>query len=90
MRILSIVGARLNSMKIAPVVVELWRVPQVEHYLVHIGQHYDDQLSGKFSQELNLPQPDVNLQVGSGSHTWQTAEVMKRLEPVLLSIRTSS
>src|ERR1700758_2417728 len=83
MRILSVVGARPNFMKVAPVVEELRRVPGLEHCLVHSGQHYDDKLSGKFFQELNLPQPDINLQVGSGSHAWQTAEVMKRLEPVL-------
>jgi UDP-N-acetylglucosamine 2-epimerase (non-hydrolysing) len=83
MRILSVVGARPNFMKIAPVVVELRRVREVEHCLVHTGQHYDNKLSGKFFQELNLPEPDINLQVGSGSHIWQTAEVMKRLEPVL-------
>jgi UDP-N-acetylglucosamine 2-epimerase (non-hydrolysing) len=83
MRILSVVGARPNFMKIAPLVAELHRVPSVEHCLVHSGQHYDEKLSGKFFEELDLPKPDVNLQVGSGSHTWQTAEVMKRLEPVL-------
>jgi UDP-N-acetylglucosamine 2-epimerase (non-hydrolysing) len=87
MRILSVVGARPNFMKIAPVVAELRRVPQVEHCLVHTGQHYDDKLSGKFFQELELPEPDINLQVGSGTHTWQTAEVMKRLEPVLQDFR---
>jgi UDP-N-acetylglucosamine 2-epimerase (non-hydrolysing) len=78
MRILSVVGARPNFMKIAPVVSELRRVPEVEHCLVHTGQHYDQELSGKFFEELALPDPDMNLQVGSGSHTWQTAEVMKR------------
>ena len=87
MRILSVVGARPNFMKIAPVVSELRRVPEVEHCLVHTGQHYDQKLSGKFFEELGLPEPDINLQVGSGSHTWQTAEVMKRLEPVLEDFR---
>jgi UDP-N-acetylglucosamine 2-epimerase (non-hydrolysing) len=87
MRILSVVGARPNFVKIAPVVSELQRVPEVEHCLVHTGQHYDQKLSGKFFEELALPEPDINLQVGSGSHTWQTAEVMKRLEPVLEDFR---
>jgi UDP-N-acetylglucosamine 2-epimerase (non-hydrolysing) len=87
MRILSVVGARPNFMKIAPLVSGLRRVPAVEHCLVHTGQHYDQKLSGNFFQELGLPEPDINLQIGSGSHTWQTAEVMKRLEPVLEKVR---
>ncbi len=83
-RLLSVVGARPNFMKIAPIVEELKQFPDVEHCLVHSGQHYDELLSGNFFAELNLPQPDVNLQVGSGSHAVQTAEIMKRMEPVLL------
>jgi UDP-N-acetylglucosamine 2-epimerase (non-hydrolysing) len=84
MRLLSVVGARPNFMKIAPIVEELKRFPEIEHYLVHSGQHYDESLSGSFFADLDLPQPDVNLDVGSGSHAVQTAEVMKRIEPVLL------
>lgn len=87
MKILSVVGARPNFMKIAPVVAELRHVPEIQHLLVHSGQHYDRQLSGNFFDELGLPQADVNLQVGSGSHAEQTAEVMKRLEPVLLDFK---
>ena len=87
MKILSVVGARPNFMKIAPVLAELGHVPEVEHLLVHSGQHYDQQLSGNFFDELALPKADVNLQVGSGSHAEQTAEVMKRLEPVLLDFK---
>ena len=87
MRILSVVGARPNFMKIAPVVAEFRRVPEIQHCLVHSGQHYDQQLSGKFFEELGIPQADVNLQVGSGTHAAQTAEVMKRLEPVLLDFK---
>src|ERR1700691_2811399 len=83
-RLLSVVGARPNSMKIAPIVQELKKVSDVEHCLVHSGQHYDELLSGNFFADLNLPKPDVNLQVGSGSHAVQTAEIMKRIEPVLL------
>ena len=83
-RILSVVGARPNFMKIAPVVEELRNFPEIQHCLVHSGQHYDELLSGNFFADLGLPAPDVNLQVGSGSHAVQTAEIMRRLEPVLL------
>jgi UDP-N-acetylglucosamine 2-epimerase (non-hydrolysing) len=86
-KLLSVVGARPNFMKIAPVVEELKRVPGMQHCLVHTGQHYDELLSGNLFAELGLPEPDVNLQVGSGSHAVLTAEVMKRLEPVLLDFR---
>ena len=84
MKIVSVVGARPNFVKIAPLLKEWRQVPGVDHILVHSGQHYDDQLSASFFRDLNLPEPDVNLQVGSGSHAWQTAEIMKRVEPVLI------
>ena len=83
-RLLSVVGARPNFMKIAPIVAELKRHPAITHCLVHSGQHYDELLSGNFFADLGLPKPDVNLEVGSGSHAVQTAEIMKRIEPVLL------
>jgi UDP-N-acetylglucosamine 2-epimerase (non-hydrolysing) len=86
-RILSVVGARPNFMKIAPIVDELKKHPHVEHCLVHSGQHYDELLSGNFFADLGLPKPDVNLQVGSGGHAVQTAEIMKRIEPVLLDYK---
>jgi len=87
-RLLSVVGARPNFMKIAPIVAELKRdLPAIEHCLVHSGQHYDELLSGNFFADLGLPQPDVNLQVGSGSHAVQTAEIMKRIEPVLVDYK---
>jgi UDP-N-acetylglucosamine 2-epimerase (non-hydrolysing) len=91
-RLLSVVGARPNFMKIAPIVRELKRhdskkFPAIEHCLVHSGQHYDEQLSGNFFADLGLPTPDVNLEAGSGSHSVQTAEIMKRLEPVLLDYK---
>ncbi len=57
--------------------------PEMQSLLVHTGQHYDAGMSGCFSQDLDIPWPDVFLEVGSGSHAMQTAEVMKRLEPVL-------
>jgi UDP-N-acetylglucosamine 2-epimerase (non-hydrolysing) len=87
MRLLSVVGARPNFMKIAPLVEELKKFPDVEHCLVHSGQHYDELLSGSFFADLGLPMPDVNLQTGSGSHAVQTAEIMKRIEPVLLDYK---
>jgi len=74
-------------MKIAPVVDALKNFPDLQHCLVHSGQHYDELLSGSFFAELGLPRPDVNLEVGSGTHAAQTAEVMKRLEPVLLDYK---
>jgi UDP-N-acetylglucosamine 2-epimerase (non-hydrolysing) len=86
-KILSVVGARPNFMKIAPIAAELQKSPSFEHCLVHSGQHYDELLSGNFFSDLGLPQPNVNLQVGSGSHAQQTAEIMKRLEPVLADFR---
>ena len=86
-RILSVVGARPNFMKIAPIAEELKKYPGIEHCLVHSGQHYDELLSGNFFTDLNLPKPDVNLQVGSGSQAAQTAEIMKRIEPVLLQYK---
>jgi UDP-N-acetylglucosamine 2-epimerase (non-hydrolysing) len=86
-RLLSVVGARPNFMKVAPIVEELNRHAGVEHCLVHSGQHYDELLSGNFFADLGLPKPDVNLQVGSGSHAVQTAEIMKRIEPVLLDYK---
>jgi UDP-N-acetylglucosamine 2-epimerase (non-hydrolysing) len=84
LRIASMVGARPNFMKIAPIVHEIQRTPGIEHRLVHSGQHYDQQMSKSFFEELHIPEPDVNLEVGSGSHAWQTAEVMKRFEAVVL------
>lgn len=83
----SVVGARPNFMKIAPMVEELRKFPDIEHCLVHSGQHYDELLSGNFFSDLGLPVPDVNLQTGSGSHAVQTAETMKRIEPVLIDYK---
>ena len=82
-RLLSVVGARPNFMKIAPIVEELNKFSDIEHCLVHSGQHYDELLSGNFFADLNLPKPDMNLQAGSGSHAVQTAEIMKGIEPIL-------
>ena len=86
-KFLSVVGARPNFMKLAPIVDELKKFPDIEHCVVHSGQHYDELLSGNFFADLGLPKPDVNLEVGSGSHAVQTAEIMKRIEPVLLDYK---
>src|SRR5579863_8595051 len=84
MRILHVVGARPNFMKAAPVMSVLRQRSNVTQTLVHTGQHYDKNMSDVFFEELGIPTPDVNLEVGSGSHAQQTAEVMSRFEPVVL------
>lgn len=84
-RIGFIAGARPNFMKIAPLVAAFARRPErFESLLVHTGQHYDEKLSQVFFDELGIPRPDINLNVGSGSHAQQTAAVMTAIEPVLL------
>jgi len=82
MRILNIVGARPNLMKIAPIVAEMARHPELEQTLLHTGQHYDEAMSGIFFQQLGLPAPDIYMGVGPGSHAWQTAQVMVSFEKV--------
>jgi len=84
MHILHVVGARPNFMKMAPVLRALGRRPAVKQTLVHTGQHYDANMSDVFFSQLQIPAPDVNLGVGSGSHARQTAEIMSRFEPVVL------
>ena len=74
-------------MKIAPIMNVLGRTPGVRPLLVHTGQHYDERMSALFFGELGIPEPDINLEVGSCSHAVQTAEVMKRFEPVCLEHR---
>lgn len=82
-KILCVAGARPNFMKIAPLLRVLRRNPAFETKLVHTGQHYDDKLSKVFFDDLKIPRPDIELEVGSGSHAQQTAEIIKRFEPVL-------
>lgn len=84
LKILNIVGARPNLPKIAPLLREMRRHPEIDPILVHTGQHYDEKLSDIFFRQMGIPEPDVNLEVGSGSHAAQTAEVLRRIEPVLL------
>ena len=82
-RIRHVVGARPNYMKIAPLAREMARHPEFAQILVHTGQHYDDNMSQIFFDELDMPRPDINLEVGSGTHAQQTAQVMLRFEPLL-------
>lgn len=90
MKIMMVCGARPNFMKIASIVSAIdeynanpGKTKEIERLLVHTGQHYDGKMSQSFFDDLGLPQPDVNLEVGSGSHAEQTAEIMKRFEPLL-------
>jgi UDP-N-acetylglucosamine 2-epimerase (non-hydrolysing) len=84
MHILHVVGARPNFMKAAPVMSALAQRPNVTQTLVHTGQHYDKNMSDVFFEQLGIAAPDVNLEVGSGTHAQQTAEVMSRFEPVVV------
>jgi len=84
MLILHVVGARPNFMKAAPVLRALDHQPGVRQVLVHTGQHYDPAMSEVFFRQLEIPEPDCNLEVGSGSHAQQTAAVMRAFEPLLL------
>jgi UDP-N-acetylglucosamine 2-epimerase (non-hydrolysing) len=82
--ILCVVGARPNFMKMAPLLAAFARAPGLPRaVLVHTGQHYDASMSDKLFTDLRLPAPDLNLEVGSGTHAVQTAEIMRRFEPVL-------
>ena len=87
MHVLHVVGARPNFMKAAPVLAALARVSRMQQTLIHTGQHYDSNMSDVFLQQLEMPPPDVNLDVGSGSHARQTAEIMSRFEPVVTERR---
>lgn len=83
-KILCVVGARPNFMKIAPVMDALLHAdPPFDARLVHTGQHYDAAMNHQYFEALGIPAPDVNLEVGSASHAVQTAEIMRRFEPVL-------
>jgi UDP-N-acetylglucosamine 2-epimerase (non-hydrolysing) len=86
MHVAHVIGARPNFMKVAPVHAALAK-RAVRQTLIHTGQHYDEKMSGVFFDELRLPRPDVNLNVGSATHAVQTAEVMIRIEPVLVEAK---
>ena len=80
-----IAGARPNFMKIAPIIEALEKVkPKIQYRLIHTGQHYDKKMSGSFFEQLGIPEPDVNLEVGSGTQAEQTARIMERYEALLL------
>ena len=82
--VLCVVGARPNFMKMAPILRAFAaRVPAVRSLLVHTGQHYDADMNDRLFVDLRLPVPDINLEVGSGTHAVQTADVMRRFEPVV-------
>src|SRR5882757_7620817 len=83
-KIFHVVGARPNFMKVAPVLEALRARENVAQAVIHTGQHYDVNMSDVFFQQLGIPKPDVNLAVGSATHARQTAEIMSRLEPVII------
>jgi UDP-N-acetylglucosamine 2-epimerase (non-hydrolysing) len=84
--IISVVGARPNFMKMAPILRQLSMCPEFRSYLAHTGQHYDDAMSRVFFRDLGMQNADFSLEVGSGSHAVQTAEIMKRFEEVCCSV----
>jgi UDP-N-acetylglucosamine 2-epimerase (non-hydrolysing) len=86
LKILSVVGARPNFVKIAPLVHEMKKHDRIEHILMHTGQHYDKAMNDVFFENLNMPHPDVNLNVGSGSREFQLEEIAKKFEPILEKI----
>lgn len=87
MKIMHVVGARPNFMKLAPCHRALAAIGNAEQLVVHTGQHYDDSMSDSFFRDLEIPPPDINLEVGSASHAVQTARIMERFEPVVLEHR---
>ena len=84
MKIIAVAGARPNFMKIAPLMRVLRSTPGIESLLVHTGQHYDEKMSQLFFDELQIPKPDLNLEVGSGSVSASMAKILLSFEPVLL------
>ena len=83
-KILTVLGARPQFIKAASV-TRVLRARGWSEIIVHTGQHYDDRMSAVFFRELDLPEPDINLKVGSGTHAWQTAQMLARLEPIIES-----
>lgn len=87
MIVIHVVGARPNFMKVAPVIRALSAKQGVRQILVHTGQHYDVNMSDIFFKQLEIPTPDINLEVGSGSHAVQTAQIMMRFEETMLKAK---
>jgi len=85
MKVLNVVGARPNFMKIAPIVEEMRKTADLQGILVHTGQHYDEGMSDVFFRDLGIPKPDVYLGVGSGTHAEQTARIILEFEKVCLA-----
>lgn len=83
-KIINVVGARPNFMKIAPLMDAYQKTAGIHPLLVHTGQHYDSKMSDVFFRQLGIPEPDINLGVGSGSHAVQTAQIMVGFEKILL------
>lgn len=85
LKVINIVGARPNFIKMAPIIKAMSRYPEeIEHLLVHTGQHYDERMSKSFFVDLGMPKPDIDLEVGSGSHAEQTARIMVKFEKVCM------
>jgi len=85
LKVLNVVGARPNFMKMAPIIEAMNRLPlSIDHKLLHTGQHYDEKMSQSFFVDLGMPRPDINLDVGSGSHAEQTAKIMLEFERVCI------
>lgn len=87
MKVINVVGARPNFMKIAPIIEELENYPSIEPILVHTGQHYSPEMSDLFFRDLGLPEPDIYLGVGSSSHAEQTAKIILEFEKVIVDIK---
>ncbi len=88
LKIINVVGARPNFMKMAPIIEAMNRYPdRFHHLLVHTGQHYDERMSQSFFVDLGMPKPDIDLEVGSGSHAEQTARIMVEFEKVCVRER---
>ncbi len=86
-KLILVAGARPNFMKIAPLMHALKDHPSIQPILVHTGQHYDEKMSDLFFEQLNIPHPDINLEVGSASHAVQTARIMEGFEKVCLDTK---
>lgn len=88
LKIVNVVGARPNFMKMAPIVDAMKQHPNdIRQWLVHTGQHYDEKMSKSFFVDLGIPEPDLNLEVGAGSHAQQTAGVMVSFEKVCMDLK---